>query len=643
VADAPAPIDIGLTGRKKVLVAEDEQNIAALLEDWLSDNFEVMTALNGAAALQKARWNKPDVLLLDIMMPDTGGYEVVCALQGDPGTARIPIIVMTAKNFDDSTVKLIKAEPNVYGFINKPFKPDELKKQIAQALAGQRTFAAPAAARRFVPGAAHPAPPAPPQAPPAPVSLPPVPPTPGPTLAPPPAPAAPPPPAPFTIVQGFPEIVPTSAMAPGVVPSISPPAPPAPAASPPRPPLPPFLKPTHSPKAVPAPPAPAAQPSGLVEPTTAVPPAPTQEPLEFRPSLPPSSGAEFPPPAPRFSKLGAARARVAPRSPSEDDDGPDVAVLVFKLLLRIFKWVFLAGAVAAAVVVTAEVSTRWTEKALGKEVFVPPLRPSRYAELPYTLPVGGGWVQGGVGYSVNDWGLRSGRVDLIKPPNTVRVFLLGGSALFGEGVPVERTVAGRAEALFAEERGVARYEVINGGVWGYSPEEQWAFYEKAVSELKPDVLVWLCEEKPGGIPSSEKLRELARSSVLSSFVFSGSRFARVLMARSLASGPPPRRPDFLPLIQSAETFVRQNDGRFLYAVFPAAPLDAEGWAELPSKSRLDIGETSREGYVDPRGRVVSYDLVARAIVARVRELKLGGPDKEDLPAPEAVHKTKRRG
>jgi CheY-like chemotaxis protein len=621
MADASPTMDIGLTGRKKVLVAEDEQNIAALLEDWLSDTFEVMTALNGAAALQKARWNKPDVLLLDIMMPDTGGYEVVCALQGDPGTARIPIIVMTAKNFDDSTVKLIKAEPNVFGFINKPFKPDELKKQIAQALAGQRTFAAPAAARRFVPGAAYPAPPAPPQAPAAPASLPPVPPTPGRTLSPPPAPAAPPSPAPFTIVQGFPEIVPTSALAPGVVPAIAPPAPAAPA----RPPLPPFLKPTLPPPA--AAPAPAAPPPGLVEPTSALPPAPTEEPLEFQPSLPPGP-AEFPPPAPKLSRPGAARARGSPPSPPEGDDEPGAAALVLKIALGIFKWLFLAAAVAAAIVTTAEVSTRWTEAVLGKVVFVPPLRPSRYAELPYTFPVGGEWVDGGVSYSINEWGLRNGKVDLIKAPNTVRVFLLGGSALFGEGVPVEKTVAGRVKALFAEERGVTRYEIISGGIWGYSPAEQLAFYERAVSELKPDILVWLCEEKPGGIPSSEKLRELSQSSILSSFLFNGSHFARVLMGRSLAAGPPPRRTDFLPMIQTAETFVRQNDGRFLYAVFPAAPLSAEGWAELPSKSLLDIGEASREGYVDPRGRVVSYDLVARVIVRRIRDLKLGGPGKK---------------
>src|SRR5262245_1584846 len=105
-------LDIGMAGRRKVLVVEDEQNIASLIEDWLSDTFEVILASNGAAALQKAKWNKPDAMLMDIMMPDTGGYEVVCALQGDPVTSKIPVIVMTAKNFDDSTVKLIKAEPN---------------------------------------------------------------------------------------------------------------------------------------------------------------------------------------------------------------------------------------------------------------------------------------------------------------------------------------------------------------------------------------------------------------------------------------------------------------------------------------------------------------------------------------------------
>jgi CheY-like chemotaxis protein len=139
-------LDIGLTPRKKVLVVEDEEHIASLVEDWLSDTFEVITAYNGKAALQKARWNAPDVILMDIMMPDMGGFEVVRALQGEPQTKDLPVIAMTAKNFDDSTVRLIKGEANVMGFINKPFEQADLRAKIDEVLAGRRTFEPPAPA-----------------------------------------------------------------------------------------------------------------------------------------------------------------------------------------------------------------------------------------------------------------------------------------------------------------------------------------------------------------------------------------------------------------------------------------------------------------------------------------------------------------
>jgi CheY-like chemotaxis protein len=125
------PIDIGIVSRKKVLVAEDEANIAALIDDWLSDVYEVTVASNGKAALQKAKWTNPDIILMDVVMPDMGGYEVIRALLSDTATNRIPIIAMSAQNFDDSTIKLIKGEINVMGFINKPFKPDVLKSTIA--------------------------------------------------------------------------------------------------------------------------------------------------------------------------------------------------------------------------------------------------------------------------------------------------------------------------------------------------------------------------------------------------------------------------------------------------------------------------------------------------------------------------------
>lgn len=152
-------IDVNVQAKPKVLVADDEQDIASLIEDWLSEKYDVTIALNGKTAVQKAIWHQPSVILLDIVMPDMGGYEVVRLLQSTPQTQDIPLIVMTAKNYDDSTVKMIKAEQNVYGFINKPFKPTDLLKMIERVSVKDRTFEPPAASSAASAPPAAPAPP----------------------------------------------------------------------------------------------------------------------------------------------------------------------------------------------------------------------------------------------------------------------------------------------------------------------------------------------------------------------------------------------------------------------------------------------------------------------------------------------------
>lgn len=136
--DPTKVIDLKTTPRAKILVAEDEQDIASLIEDWLSDIYDVTVALNGKTAVQKAVWHQPQAILLDVVMPDMGGYDVVRLLQGAPQTKTIPVIVMTAKNFDDSTIKMIKAEGNVFGFLNKPFKPSDLIKMLEVVIKGGR-------------------------------------------------------------------------------------------------------------------------------------------------------------------------------------------------------------------------------------------------------------------------------------------------------------------------------------------------------------------------------------------------------------------------------------------------------------------------------------------------------------------------
>ncbi len=132
--DDPLIIDLGLDQRKKLLLVDDERNIAAMIEDLLSDDYQIVMAYTGQAAVTKAQWEKPDIVLTDLMMPDMGGYELVRALQGDDRTKDIPVIAMTARFLDDSTVKMIGNEYNVKGFLRKPFTGADLKAKIESVL-----------------------------------------------------------------------------------------------------------------------------------------------------------------------------------------------------------------------------------------------------------------------------------------------------------------------------------------------------------------------------------------------------------------------------------------------------------------------------------------------------------------------------
>jgi CheY-like chemotaxis protein len=140
MTDPVKVIDLKTSARAKILVAEDEKDIASLIEDWLSEVYDVTVALDGKTAVQKAVWHQPQVILLDVVLPDMSGYDVVRLLQGAAQTRGIPVIVMTAKNFDDSTIKMIKLENNVFGFLNKPFKPSDLIKMLEVVLKGGRSF-----------------------------------------------------------------------------------------------------------------------------------------------------------------------------------------------------------------------------------------------------------------------------------------------------------------------------------------------------------------------------------------------------------------------------------------------------------------------------------------------------------------------
>ena len=119
---------------KKVLIADDEPNIVISLEFLLRrEGFEVLVAVDGEEALVKAREEKPDLILLDVMMPKKSGFEVCQALRADPALAGVKIIMLTAKGRETEVAKGLALGADAY--VTKPFSTKALVLQIKSLLA----------------------------------------------------------------------------------------------------------------------------------------------------------------------------------------------------------------------------------------------------------------------------------------------------------------------------------------------------------------------------------------------------------------------------------------------------------------------------------------------------------------------------
>ena len=113
----------------KILVVDDEIYIVHILDFSLGmEGYEVLTALDGEQALEKARAEHPDLVVLDIMMPKLDGYETCKMLKADPNTKDIPVILLSAKgrNVDQK----VGFEVGADDYITKPFSPRKLVERI---------------------------------------------------------------------------------------------------------------------------------------------------------------------------------------------------------------------------------------------------------------------------------------------------------------------------------------------------------------------------------------------------------------------------------------------------------------------------------------------------------------------------------
>lgn len=122
--------------RYKILAVDDEQRMVRFIQLNLEqDGFQVITAYNGKEALEQVRTQLPDLILLDIMMPDLNGFEVLRKIRE---VSTVPVIMLTAKGEEDDRIQGLELGADDY--ITKPFSPRELVSRIRAVLRRTKTF-----------------------------------------------------------------------------------------------------------------------------------------------------------------------------------------------------------------------------------------------------------------------------------------------------------------------------------------------------------------------------------------------------------------------------------------------------------------------------------------------------------------------
>ena len=117
----------------KILVVDDEPTVVRLMEFILArQGHQMLIAVNGEEALEQIRAHKPDLVLLDIMMPRIDGYEVARLLRADPETSGLPIIMLSAKAQTEDIRR--GGEVGVNAYVTKPFSPKHLVQVVTEHL-----------------------------------------------------------------------------------------------------------------------------------------------------------------------------------------------------------------------------------------------------------------------------------------------------------------------------------------------------------------------------------------------------------------------------------------------------------------------------------------------------------------------------
>ena len=123
---------------KKILIVDDDPDLVEAVSMILeSKNYDVAAAYGGVEGLEKAKTEKPDLIVLDVMMPDKDGYAVCKAMKADPNLSKIPVLLLTAVVSKIPTTHYTQQmglETEADDYIDKPVEPAELVKRIEALL-----------------------------------------------------------------------------------------------------------------------------------------------------------------------------------------------------------------------------------------------------------------------------------------------------------------------------------------------------------------------------------------------------------------------------------------------------------------------------------------------------------------------------
>ena len=122
-----------MDAKKKILIIDDEEDIQKLLKIRLEqDSFTVMTAGDGASGAKIAEQEIPDLILLDIMMPNVDGYSCLKEIRKSQKTKNTPVIMLSGK--EEEKVRDLFAFQKISGYVEKPFELDNLVSKIREIL-----------------------------------------------------------------------------------------------------------------------------------------------------------------------------------------------------------------------------------------------------------------------------------------------------------------------------------------------------------------------------------------------------------------------------------------------------------------------------------------------------------------------------